>query len=87
MPGGYSILLAQACKVLSPQNSIGGAEFTPPWDPWLPVVKNSRLFAQRTVHPHRAVGKMLRFGAERTGTQGAFVHSAGTAPDRKVAFS
>ena len=22
-----------------------------PWDPWLPVVKNSRLFAQRTVRP------------------------------------
>ena len=22
-----------------------------PWDPWLPVVENSRLFAQRTVRP------------------------------------
>ena len=24
-----------------------------PWDPWLPLVKNSRLFAQRTVRPLR----------------------------------
>ena len=24
-----------------------------PWDPWLPVVKNSRLFAQRTVRPQQ----------------------------------
>ena len=23
-----------------------------PWDPWLPVVENSGLFAQRTVRPH-----------------------------------
>ena len=22
-----------------------------PWDPWVPVVENSGLFAQRTVHP------------------------------------
>ena len=28
------------------QNSIGGAN-SGPWDPWLPVVENSRLFAQR----------------------------------------
>ena len=26
-----------------------------PWDPWLPVVENSRLFAQRKVHPHQVL--------------------------------
>ena len=34
-----------------------------PWDPWLPVVKNSRLFAQRTVRPpsiaYGVVGALL----------------------------
>ena len=28
-----------------------------PWDPWLPVVENRRLFAQRTVRP-QMVGKL-----------------------------
>ena len=28
-----------------------------PWDPWLPAVKNSRLFAQRTVRPHKSQQK------------------------------
>ena len=26
-----------------------------PWDPWLPVVENSRLFAQRTVRPPKGL--------------------------------
>ena len=30
-----------------------------PWDPWLPVVENSRLFAQRTQHTVRPLRKYL----------------------------
>ena len=30
-----------------------GVQNSGPWDPWLPVVENSLLFAQRTVRPQR----------------------------------
>ena len=38
-----------------------------PWDPWLPVVKNSRLFAQRTVRPLKAGGGYRRVQAQNSG--------------------
>ena len=41
--------------VLVYQQGGGRVQNSGPWDPWLPVVENSRLFAQRaqrTVRPH-----------------------------------
>ena len=37
------------------QQGVGGVQNSGPWDPWLPLVENSRLFAQcghsaRTAH-------------------------------------
>ena len=38
----------EACMINSKQHAVQNAG---PWDPWLQVVENSRLFAQRTVRP------------------------------------
>ena len=38
-------------SVHDPFKTASAVQKSGPWDPWLPVVKNSRLFAQRTVHP------------------------------------
>ena len=37
--------------VHDPLKTASGVRNSGPWDPWLPVVENSRLFAQRTVRP------------------------------------
>ena len=38
-------------SVHDPFITASGVQNSGPWDPWLPVVENSRLFAQRTVRP------------------------------------
>ena len=45
----------EACTINSKQQNSG------PWDPWLPVMENSRLFARRTVRPLGGRGQL--FGA------------------------
>ena len=41
-------------SVRDPFKIASGVQSAGPWAPWLPAVENSRLFAQRTVRPHRS---------------------------------
>ena len=49
----------EACMIHSKQHRVQNSG---PWDPWLPVVKNSRLFAQRAQRTVRPLGLSLGNG-------------------------
>ena len=49
-------------KSLVYQQGGGRVQNSGPWDPWLPVVENSQLFAQRTVRTQYPRGQLWRLG-------------------------